>query len=322
MQNQPFVIALEEHYFDAEIASHFVGRDVPPPIRKRLDDLGELRIKEMDEAGINVQVLSQGAPALQRVDAVTAVPLAVRANDRLKATIDAHPDRFAGFAVLPTADPQAAADELERCVDKLGFKGAMIHGLTIDGLNPGVFFDDKRFWPICERAQALDVPLYLHPAMPHPAVIEVYYKDYAKDFPTILNAGWGFTVETATQGLRMVLSGVFDAYPRLKIILGHLGEGLPFSLWRIDDSLSRPGNKAIAFRETFREHFYVTTSGNFSTPALLCTMLEMGADRIMFSVDWPFAENVPGTKWLNDLQISTEDKIKLQSGNAKRLLKM
>lgn len=317
MQNQPFVIALEEHYFDAEIASHFVGRDVPPPIRKRLDDLGELRIKEMDEAGINVQVLSQGAPALQRVDAVTAVPLAVRANDRLKQTIDAHPDRFAGFAVLPTADPKAAADELERCVDKLGFKGAMIHGLT-----NGVFFDDKRFWPICERAQALDVPLYLHPAQPHPAVIEAYYKDYAKDFPTILNAGWGFTVETATQGLRMVLSGVFDAYPRLKIILGHLGEGLPFSLWRINDSLSRPGNKAIAFRETFREHFYVTTSGNFSTPALLCTMLEMGADRIMFSVDWPFCENPPGAKWLNDLQISTEDKIKLQSGNAKRLLRM
>ena len=315
--NKPLIIALEEHYFDAEIASHFLGRDVPPEIRKRLDDLGELRIKEMDEAGINVQVLSQGAPALQRVDAVTAVPLAVRANDRLKATIDAHPDRFAGFAVLPTADPQAAADELERCVTKLGFKGAMIHGLT-----NGVFFDDKRFWPICERAQALDVPLYLHPAMPHPAVIEAYYKDYAKDFPTILNAGWGFTVETATQGLRMVLSGVFDAYPRLKIILGHLGEGLPFSLWRIDDSLSRPGNKQVHFRETFREHFWVTTSGNFSTPALLCTMMEMGADRIMFSVDWPFAENTPGTKWLNELQISTEDKVKMQSGNAKRLLKM
>ena len=246
MQNQPFIIALEEHYFDAEIASHFLGRDVPPEIRKRLDDLGELRIKEMDEAGINVQVLSQGAPALQRVDAVTAVPLAVRANDRLKATIDAHPDRFAGFAVLPTADPQAAANELERCVTKLGFKGAMIHGLT-----NGVFFDDKRFWPICERAQALDVPLYLHPAMPHPAVIEAYYKDYAKDFPTILNAGWGFTVETATQGLRMVLSGVFDAYPRLKIILGHLGEGLPRELAAWEAPLDEGFNPCDSERHDF-----------------------------------------------------------------------
>ena len=313
----PAVIALEEHYFDAEVAALFRNRDVAPEIRRRLDDLGELRLREMDEAGISMQVLSHGAPGLQRMDAQTAVPLARRANDRLKQTIDAHPDRFAGFAVLPTADPAAAADELERCVTKLGFKGAMVHGLT-----NGVFFDDRRFWPVCERAQALDVPLYLHPAMPHPAVIEAYYKDYAKDFPTLLTAGWGFTVETATQGIRMVLSGVFEAYPRLKIILGHLGESLPFSLWRIDDSLAREGNKRIAFRELFREHFYVTTSGNFSTPALLCTMMEMGVDRILFSVDWPFAENSPGTRWANDLPLSTADREKILGGNARRLLRI
>jgi predicted TIM-barrel fold metal-dependent hydrolase len=316
-KTKQYVIALEEHYFDAEVATHFRGQDLPPEIRKRLDDLGELRIKEMDEAGIAMQVLSHGAPALQRMNAETAVPLARRANDRLKQTIDAHPERFAGFAALPTADPQAAADELERAVSKLGFKGAMVHGLT-----NGVFFDDKRFWPVFERAQALEVPLYMHPAMPHPAVIEAYYKDYVKDFPTILTAGWGFTVETATQGIRLVLSGVFDAYPRLKIILGHLGESLPFSLWRIDDSLAREGNRPIAFRECFREHFYITTSGNFSTPALLCSMMEMGADRILFSVDWPFMENAPGTKWMNELPISSEDKAKMLSGNARRLLHM
>ncbi|MDH4190922.1 MAG: amidohydrolase family protein [Betaproteobacteria bacterium] len=314
---QPFIIALEEHYYDAEVAAHFRGGDPGPGIRKRLDDLGELRIREMDEAGIAIQVLSHGAPALQRMNAETAVPLARRANDRLKQTVDAHPDRFAGFAALPTADPQAAADELERTVTQLGFKGAMVHGLT-----NGVFFDDKRFWPVFERAQALDVPLYMHPAMPHPAVIEAYYKDYVKDFPTILTAGWGFTVETATQGIRLVLSGVFDAYPRLKIILGHLGESLPFSLWRIDDSLSREGNRRIAFRDCFREHFYITTSGNFSTPALLCSMMEMGFDRIMFSVDWPFMENARGTKWMNELPISDEDRTKIQSGNARRLLRM
>ena len=313
----PLVIALEEHYFDAEVAALFRNRDVSPEIRRRLDDLGELRIREMDEAGIAMQVLSHGAPALQRMDAATAVPLARRANDRLKQTIDTHPDRFAGFAALPTADPLAAADELERTVTQLGFKGAMVHGLT-----NGVFFDDKRFWPVCERAQALDVPLYMHPAMPHPAVIDAYYKEYAKDFPTLLTAGWGFTVETATQGIRLVLSGVFDAYPRLKIILGHLGESLPFSLWRIDDSLAREGNRPIAFRECFREHFYVTTSGNFSTPALLCSMLEMGVDRILFSVDWPFAENVKGARWMNELPISTEDRVKIQSGNARRLLRL
>ena len=133
----------------------------------------------------------------------------------------AHPDRFAAFAALPTADPKAA-DELERTVGRLGFKGAMVNGLT-----NGVFLDDKRFWPIFERAQTLDVPLYMHLAIPHPAVIDAYYKDYVEKHPGILRAGWCFTVETATQGIRLVLSGVFDAYPRLKIIIGHLGEGLP-----------------------------------------------------------------------------------------------
>jgi 2,3-dihydroxybenzoate decarboxylase len=311
------VIALEEHYFDAEVAALFVGRDVPAKLRERLHDVNELRIREMDEAGIDIQILSHGAPALQRLDADTAVPLARRANDRLKQTIDAHPDRFAGFATLPTADPAAAADELERAVTKLGFKGAMVHGLC-----NGVFFDDKRFWPICERAEKLDVPLYMHPAHPHPAVIEAYYKEYAADFPSLLGPGWGFTVETATQGIRLVLSGVFEKHPNLKIILGHLGEGLPFSLWRIDQALSRGGNKPLAFRETFREHFWITTSGNFSTPALLCSMMELGADRILFSVDYPFVDNPPGTKWLHELQLSTEDKHKIMSGNAQRLMRM
>jgi 2,3-dihydroxybenzoate decarboxylase len=315
--SKPLVIALEEHYFDPEVAATFAGRDVPPGIRERIHDVGAGRLRAMDEAGIDIQILSHGAPAVQRLDAATAIPLARGANDRLKRTIDAHPDRFAGFATLPTADPQAAADELERAVTELGFKGAMVHGLC-----NGVFFDDKRFWPICARAEKLDVPLYMHPAAPHPAVVEAYYKEYAADFPSLLGPGWGFTVETATQGIRLVLSGVFEAHPNLKIILGHLGEGLPFSLWRIDQSLSRGGNKPMAFRETFRRHFWITTSGNFSTPALLCSMMELGVDRILFSVDYPFVDNLPGTKWLHDLQLSTEDKHKIMSGNARRLMRL
>jgi len=317
-EGKPLVIALEEHYYDPEVAKTFDGPEGrAPEIRRRLDDLGELRLKEMDEAGIDVQVLSHGAPSTQRLDAPTAVRLARDANDRLAKVIAARPDRFAGFAALPTPDPKAAAAELERTISELGFKGAMVHGLT-----NGVFFDDKRFWPIFARAQALDVPLYVHPAAPHSAVVDAYYKDYVKDFPAILNAAWGFTVETATQGIRLVLSGVFDAYPDLKIILGHMGEGLPFLLWRIDHALSRPGNRRIAFREQFSRHFYITTSGNFSTPALLCSMMELGVDRILFSVDWPFVQNVPGTKWMSELQLSAEDKTKILSGNAKRLLKM
>jgi len=230
--------------------------------------------------------------------------------------VRAHPNRFAGFAVLPTADPKAAADELERAVTRLGFKGAMINGMTA-----GVFHDDERFWPIYERAQALDVPIYIHPALPHPAVIEAYYKDYAEKHPGILRAAWGFTVETATQGLRFVLSGVFDKYPGLKIILGHMGEGLPFLLWRISHGL-RGSTGAKSFRDIFCEHFYITTSGFFSDPALLCCVMEMGIDHILFSVDYPFVDNPPGTEWIKTLPLSAEDTEKLLNGNAKRLLKL
>ncbi|MEA3192806.1 MAG: hypothetical protein QOD26_1139, partial [Betaproteobacteria bacterium] len=268
------IITLEEHYWDKEVASHFdsFGPEMKnPALRERLHDLGALRIKEMDEAGIDVQVLSHGAPATQRLDAATAVPVAKGANDRLHAAVKASGGRLEAFAVLPSADPKAAADELERAVTKLNFKGAMLHGLD----KQGRFLDLKEFWPIYERAASLDVPIYMHPAVPHKAVVDAYYKDYLEQFPGLLTAAWGFTVETATQGIRLVLSGVFDKYPGLKIILGHLGEGLPFSLWRIDMALQRQGNRATPFRDTFREHFWITTSGNFSTPALLCCVMEM-----------------------------------------------
>ena len=301
-----------------------------PKIVERLDDVGAGRIAEMDAAGIDMQVLSHGAPSVQKIaDAELAVRLARAANDRLAETVRTHPDRFAAFAALPTPDPKAAADELERTVTRLGFKGAMIHGLT-----NGLFIDDRRFWPILERAAKLDVPLYMHPSIPHPAVIEAYYKDYIERFPTILRAAWGFTVETATQGIRLILSGVFDEYPGLKIILGHLGEGLPMMLWRINMGFSRDSyqlagatNEALSkagksFRDYFCEHFYITTSGFFSNPALLCCVQELGIDRIMFSVDYPFVENRPGMEWLPHIPLCAEDQAKIMSGNAKRLLKL
>jgi predicted TIM-barrel fold metal-dependent hydrolase len=241
-----------------------------------------------------------------------------RVNDRLAAICAQKPDRFAAFAALPTAVPDAAADELSRCVEKLGFKGAMIHGTA-----NGQFLDDKRFWPIFERAAKLDVPIYLHPSIPMQAVMDAYYKEYVKEFPMVIRAAWGFTVETATQAIRLVLCGIFDKYPDLKIILGHLGETLPFLVWRIDQSLSRPGaGRSLSFRDVFCNHFYLTTSGNFSNPALLCCVQEMGVDRIMFAVDWPFVANPLGTKWMETVPLCDEDKIKILSGNAKRVLRM
>lgn len=316
---RPRIIALEEHYSDHELAAHFTGPDAvrAGPVAERLYDLGELRLKEMDEAGIDVQVLSHSAPSLQKLPAADAVDLGRRVNDRLREFVQRHPDRFAGFAALPTADPEAAAMELERCVTSLGFKGAMLHGLTAEGQ----FLDDKRFWPIYARAEALQVPIYLHPSVPHPAVREAYYQEYAADFPVLIRAGWGYTVEAATQAIRLVLSGVFDAHPRLQFILGHLGETLPFLLGRIDSALSRPGNKPVRFRETFCQHFHITTSGFFSDPALLCCVMEMGVDRILFSVDWPFESNKAAVDWVRRVPFSAEDRAKLMSGNAERLLR-
>jgi 2,3-dihydroxybenzoate decarboxylase len=320
---KPFVIALEEHYADPQVLAH-----APPPVggrenalqalAGRLNDLGELRLKEMDEAGIDLQVISHAPSPVQQVEPELAVSLATQANDRLHDAVDRNPDRFAAFAALPTPDPQAAAAELDRTVSRLGFKGAMLHGRS----RGEVFHDDTRFWPIYERAQALDVPIYLHPGPPHPAMVGAYYADYATDFPSLNTAAWGYTIDTANQAVRLVLSGVFEAYPRLKVIIGHMGEGLPFLVDRIDEALSRPGNKPVAFKQTFCEHFYVTTSGHFSTPALLCALLEMGIDRVLFSVDWPFVENKPGTDWAFALPIAADDKEKLLNGNARRLLKL
>ena len=313
------VIAIEEHYWDPELSKHFQGLEAGRggETEARLFDLGALRLKEMDEAGIDIQVLSHGAPSTQKLPLEIAATVASQVNDRLVKVCAANPKRFAAFAALPTADPKAAADELERAVTKLGFKGAMLHGMS-----NGEFLDAKKYWPIYERAEKLDVPIYFHPSLPHPAVTEVYYQEYAKDFPLVVRPGWGYTVETATQAIRLVLSGVFEKHPKLKIILGHFGETLPFLVWRIDASLKRPGQKPMSFRDIFCGNFYVTTSGFFSNPALLCCVMEMGIDHILFAVDWPFVMNPPATDWMQDVPLSDEDRVKILSGNAKRLLRM
>jgi predicted TIM-barrel fold metal-dependent hydrolase len=314
------IIALEEHYFDPDwnhaldTAHHSVRP--PSPLLKRMEDLGAERIREMDEAGIDLQVLSHGPPGSQGVREDVAVAWTKAANDRLYAAIQNHPTRFAGFASLPTAHPVAAADELERAVDKLGFKGGMLHSL-----GEGPFLDDRRYWPIFERAAALDVPLYIHPADPNPAVIKAYYGDYARTHPTFIRAAWGFTFETGTQAMRLVLSGLFEAHPSVKIILGHLGETIPYTLARIDEALSRD-TPMQNFREVFSSHFYVTTSGFFSDPALQCCITEIGIDRIMFSIDWPFASNKAGVDWMKKSWLNDADKAQIFSGNAKRLLRI
>jgi len=312
------VIAIEEHYYDPDLVARFEGLDAKTGghVLENLLETGAGRIASMDAAGIDVQVLSHGAPSTQKLDPDSAADFTRGVNDRLAAICQAHPDRLKGFAALPTTDPRTAADELERCVDKLGFVGAMVHGLTAGEH----FFDDARFWPIYERAEALNVPLYIHPGIPHPAVIDAYLKDYMAQYPGFLTAGWGFTMETATAGIRIVLSRVLEKYPGTQIILGHLGETLPFLMWRIDLALNRPGNQGVAFRDAFTAHFHVTTSGFFSDPALNLCIQEMGADRILFAVDYPFVPNEPGPKWMERLMLNAADKEKILHGNAERLL--
>jgi 2,3-dihydroxybenzoate decarboxylase len=312
---QPKVITIEEHFWTPELrdASGVAKSIRQPEVTKRLEDFGELRIREMDECGIDMQVLSENAPGVQGLEAEAAIRLSKLSNDILHRAIQAHPDRFAGFAALPTQDPKVAADELERCVTKLGFKGAMIMGLS-----RGRFLDEKEFWPIFERAAALDVPIYFHPSWAHPAVVEAYYKPYMG----LTGAPLGFTVETMTQGMRIIVSGVLDKYPNLKIILGHLGETLPFLMWRTDSALPRFHKMPKAFSDYMRQNFWVTTSGAFQHSALICTITELGAERVIFSVDWPFQSNREGRDFMDTAPIGDRDRQLIFGDNARKLLKL
>ena len=320
------VIAIEEHFITPmyrekvganEFRNFYLksrGEQLGHDIVEQNSDLGAERLAHMDAAGVDVQVLSFGSPGPQAFGAEVAIPMARDANDRLYQAIQRNPGRFAGFAALPTADPEAAAQELERCVSKLGFKGAMIHGHT-----RGSFLDERKYWTIFERAQALGVPIYLHPTLPHPEALKAYFDGYEE----LARAGWGFAVDTSCHFLRIVFAGVFDAYPRLRIILGHLGEGLPFAMHRLNDhtwrSAARRGLKKTPL-QYIRENLLVTTSGNWYEPAFLCTLLALGADNILFAIDWPYEANKTGMEFLRKLSISDADKEKIAHGNAERLL--
>ena len=320
------VIAIEEHFITPmyrekvganEFRNFYLksrGEQLGHDIVEQNSDLGAGRLAHMDAAGVDVQVLSFGSPGPQAFGAEVAIPMARDANDRLYQAIQKNPGRFAGFAALPTADPEAAAQELERCVSKLGFKGAMIHGHT-----RGSFLDERKYWTIFERAQALGVPIYLHPTLPHAEALKAYFEGYEE----LARAGWGFAVDTSCHFLRIVFAGVFDAYPRLRIILGHLGEGLPFAMHRLNDhtwrSAARRGLKKTPL-QYIRENLLVTTSGNWYEPAFLCTLLALGADSILFAIDWPYEANKTGMEFLRKLSISDADKEKIAHGNAERLL--
>src|SRR5579863_8076353 len=319
------IVALEEHMTTPDIvkAAQMSDTGASPAfmqsLQAKLLDVGAGRIADMDAAGIDMQVLSLAANTVDKLEAASAKALVRDANDRMAAAVQAYPDRFAAFATLALHEPESAAQELERCVRRLGCKGVMLNGTA-----NGQFLDHARFTPIFEAAQTLDVPIYLHPAPPPKAVMDAYYSGLPGPLGFFLStAGWGWHVETGMHSLRLMLSGVFDRFPKLKIILGHMGENLPFSLARAEMVFAqRAPNLRRSIGEYFGEHFYLTTSGYFTAPPFLCMQQVVGADRIMFSVDYPFSPNSVGRKFLDSLAVSPEDREKIAHGNAEKLLKL
>jgi len=285
----------------------------------RLADLETLRLQDMDTSGIDLQVISDIGSSLAPRSGDEGVRLTRESNEQVAAACAAHPDRFAGFATLPMAEPGAAVGELERAVRSLGLQGAMLFGTT-----NGRFLDDPAFLPVLEQAAALSVPLYLHPTTPPAPVREAYYTglDPAVGF-VLSTSGWGWHSEVGIHALRLILAGVFDRLPTLQIIIGHMGEMIPFMLARIDETLT-PLAKQLQqpVSEYFLRNFHMTTSGFFTDPPLLLAMQVMGADRIMFSVDYPFSTNEQGRAFLDHASLSPADKEKISHLNAERLLRL
>ncbi len=319
-------ITLEEHfttplYLEATKGLEHIGpsNSRMQAIQQKQTDLGEGRLADMDAAGIDLQVLSLSGILLDRLDPTTATAVARDANDVATKAVQAHPDRFAAFAALGLKEPKTAADELRRCIGELGFKGAIVNGTT-----DGLFLDDLRFALVFDAAHDLGVPIYLHPAPPPQAVRDAYYSGLPDGFGELLSiAGWGWHVETGLHALRLIVSGLFDRLPDLQIIIGHMGENLPFSVARAESVLSHaPHPLARSVTDYFRSNFHVTTSGYFTLPPLLCALMVVGADRVLFSVDYPFSTNEQGRAFLDALPVSAADLEKIAHGNAERLLRL
>lgn len=315
-------IALEEHFnlpLYANALPEYVNPGMMADVNRRLLDLGTERIGEMDAAGIDYSLLSISAPLVQsETDPRQAVAHARQVNDELADVVAANPARYGGFAILPMQDPAAAVTELDRCVNELGFHGVMLNGYTNAGdANTGWYYDHERFLPFWERVEALGVPVYLHPRDPLPGNQGIY-----DGHPELLNAVWAFTVETATHALRLMTSGLFDRFPDVTVILGHLGETLPFNIWRIDHRAAMMGDLRKfdkPLTHYFQHNFYVTTSGNFHTPTLNATLAEMGVDRVLYSSDYPYESMREASDWFDNAVISDNDRLRIGYTNARRL---
>ena len=326
-------ITLEEHYTSTAFLTSprnlaFYNSFPSDALRSALSDLSSSRLAAMDAGAVTTQIISHGAGTGNAAQCRAA-------NDQLRAAVDAHPDRFRGFAALPMAEsPAAAVAELERCVAEMGFVGTLLENhLDEAPEGEGVFFDAERFWPVFETAQRLDVAVYLHPASPTEAMEEVLYRGNYPENPVqrALGAyGFGWHALTGLHVLRMYAAGVFDRFPRLKIVIGHMGELLPFQLDRIlkgdNGGKGALGRHERGLKTVWDSNIWVTTSGMFSLAPLACLLATTAKDRMMYSVDYPFSSNETGKEFLNKVDkrglLSAEDFEGFKYKNASRLLKL
>jgi 2,3-dihydroxybenzoate decarboxylase len=317
-------VILEEHFATPATlgdSQPFVPPHIWDTLGSQLSDIEKLRLPPMDRNGIEWMILSLNAPAVQAIwDVKRANAVAREANDHLAAEVAKHPDRFVGVAALAMQDPEAAANELRRCVRELGFRGALVNGFSqIGDENTVAYYDQPQYRPFWAVVEELDVPFYLHPRNPLPSWVKQY-----DGHMWLMGPSWGFAAETAVHALRLIGSGLFDAHPRLKIILGHLGEGIPFNLWRMDhrNEWMKARHKYAAKKwvaDYMRANFWVTTSGNFATPSLKTCIAELGVERVMFSTDYPFEDIAQSVEWFDKAEISEAERLKIGRTNALEL---
>jgi uncharacterized protein len=314
-------ITLEEHFVTKDFlkATDAYGSDAGAgmeAMREKLLDLGDGRVVAMDEGGVSLQVLSLAAIGVDLLAADEQAAVLRGVHDELAAAVKARPDRFEGFATPGMKDPAAAVKELERCVTELGFKGLLLNGTT-----DGKFMDAPEFFPVLEAAQALGVPLYLHPAPPPKVVKDAYYSGLPGEAGMLLSiAGWGWHAEMGLHLLRLIVSGVLDKLPSLQVIVGHMGEGVPYALARSNGVLSlvTKGRRSVA--EVMKDQVWVTTSGYFTRPPFECCREVIGLEKMMYSVDYPFSANTRGKDFLAGLTLSESEMAALAHGNAERVL--